>query len=315
VTDQSALIEENRGGIRLAETLNNIRLILRSALEDGRAIFLPRRRWENDDEKYESFYQIAPTIANIVEDTGECDAVCIDDRFFNKHRAIIDKKNRSIPLVCVTDIFQHLEIQGVISTDQMHIGFHKLRQAGYAFIPIPFEELESCLGNTRRNKGGFLIESAEMRLMRQTLMRIRSLDMVVLPEESPFLEQIQLACVLVIRRIWADESVDVEKAVGLSNWVWRNIAPSPLEWVKNRRELLDKWNASDGFAHHHSFLLKPMNLSRERYDAFLKWLEDDVFAPLLPANSDLLDAIAALVSKDIKHMVEDICNDESRTDS
>lgn len=315
VADQSALIEENRGGIRLAETLTDIRLILRKALEDDRAIFLPRLSWENEDEKFESFYQIAPTIANILEDSGECDAVCVDDRFFNKHRAIIDKKDRSIPLVCVTDISKHLEIRGVISTEQMHIGFHKLRQAGYAFIPIPFEELESCLGNTRWNKDGYLIESAEMRLIRQTLMRIRSLEMVALPEESPFLEQIQLVCVLVIRRIWSDESVSVEKAVQLSNWVWRNIAPSPLEWVKNLRESSNKRNTAEGFAHHLSFLVKPMNLSRERYDAFLKWLEDDIFLPLLPANGDLIDILADLVSKDIKHMVEDIRNHGSRLDS
>ena len=73
--------------------------------------------------------------------------------------------------------------------------------------------------------------------------------------------------------------------------------------------------ALKGFAQHHSFLLKPINLSQERYDAYLKWLEDDIFLPLLSANGDLIDVLADLVSKDIKHMVEDICNDESRLDS
>ncbi len=315
VAYQSSLVEESRGGIILADKLNEIRIILRKALEQEKATFLPRPRWVNGAKKFESFYQIAPTIANIVEDSGGCDAVCVDDRFFNKHRAIIDKKERSIPLVCVTDILQHLEIQGVISAEEMHIKFHKLRQAGYAFVPIPFEELEQYLNNVTWDKDGFLIESAGMRLMRQTLMRIRSLDMVVLPEESPFLEQIQLGCVLVIRRIWSNESVNVEKAAGLSNWVWGNIAPSPLEWVKNQQDPPNTWSASDGLAHHYSLLLKPMDLSKERYDAFLKWLEDDVFAHLLPANSVLLGAIAALVSKDIKHIVEDICDNESRIDS
>lgn len=315
VADQSTLVEENRGGIRLADTLNNIRNILRKALEDGKSIFLPRPRWENDDEKFESFYQIAPTIANIVEDSGECDAVCVDDRFFNKHSAIIDKKERSIPLICVTDILQHLASQGVISANQMYTGFHKMRQAGFAFIPMPFKELEWYLGNARWDQDGFLIESAEMRLMRQTLMRIRSLDMVVLPEESPFLEQIQLGCVLVIRNLWSDESVTIEKAVELSNWVWRNIAPCPLEWVKNLREPKHKGAALEGFAQHHSFLLKPITLSQERYDAYLTWLEDDILGPLLSANVDLIDALSDLVSKDIELMIKDISNDESRIDS
>ena len=312
---QLALIEENRGGIRLADTLKNIKNLLRKAIEEERAIFLPRLRLQNEDKKFESFYQIAPTIANIVEDSGECDAVCIDDRFFNKHKAIIDKKGRSIPLVCVTDILHYLAIQGVISTDQMHMGFHKLRQVGYALVPIPFEELEQCLSNARWGKDGNLNESVEMRLMRQTLMRIRSLDMVVLPEESPFLEQIQRGCVLAIHNLWSDESVTIEKAVELSNWVWLNIAPCPLEWVKNLREPTHKRAALEGFAQHHNFLLKPITLKQERYDAYLKWLEDDILAPLLPANVDLIDALSDIVSKDIKLMIENISNDESRIDS
>jgi hypothetical protein len=58
-----------------------------------------------------------------------------------------------------------------------------------------------------------------------------------------------------------------------------------------------------------------MNLSRKRYDAFLKWLEDDIFLPLLSANGDLIDVLADLVSKDIKHMVEDFSYDRSSSDS
>ncbi len=175
-------------------------------------------------------------------------------------------------------------------------------------------ELQDIFNRARLDKDGFLIESAEMRLIRQTLMHIRSLDMVVLPEESAFLEQIQLGCVLVIRNLWSNESVTIEKAVELSNWVWRNIAPSPLEWVKSLREPQNIEKASEAFAHHHSFLVKPMNLSLERYDAFLKWLEDDIFASLLSANSDLIDTLSDIVSKDIKHMVEDICSDENGID-
>jgi hypothetical protein len=186
---------------------------------------------------------------------------------------------------------------------------------GFAFIPIPFEELKRSLGSARWDKDGSLIESAEMRLMRQTLMRIRSLDIVALPDESPFLEQIQHNCIMVIHNLWLDESVTIEKTVELSNWVWRNIAPNPLEWVKRLREPKNKKVALESFAQHHRFLLKPITLSLERYDAYLKWLEEDLFAPLLIANSDLIDTLAALVSKDIELIVEDISNDRKTNDS
>lgn len=311
----AAIIEEGRGGIRLAETLNKIRVILHKALEDGKAKFLPRLRWGDRDEQFKFFYQIAPTVANVIEDTVDCSAFCIDDRFFNKHINITDKKNRSIPTVCVTDILYHLKVQGIITTDQLNIGFHKLRQAGFAFVPIMIEELGMRLGTAMWDDDGSLIESAEMRLMRQSLMRIRSLDMISFPDESLFLQQIQLGSAFSIRKIWSDELVATEKARKLSNWIWRNIAPSPLDWVKELREPEKKKAALEGFAQHHSFLLKPMDLNEERYGAYLNWLEDDLLATLVSGNSDLIDALAALVRKDIELMVEEISNDIVTNDS
>lgn len=312
--DKAALVEEGLGGARLAETLNNIRIILYKAIEDGKAKFLQRPQLSEKDEKYDFFYQTAPTVANIIEDTGDCDAFCIDDRFFNKHRYITDKKNRSIPIVCVTDILHQLQVQGIITADELHIGFHKLRQAGFAFVPIPFEELEKRLGNVIWDDDDFFIESAEMRIMRQSLMRVRSLDMISLPDESLYLEQIILGSALIIRKLWSDESIATEKVINLSNWIWRNIAPSPLDWVKNLREPENKEAALEGFAQHHSVLIKPMNVGKERYDAYLKWLEDDIFSTLLPGNSDLIDALAAFARKDIKLMVEEIINDRTIND-
>jgi len=305
----AAIIEESRGGSELAEILNNIRLILYKAIEEGKAKFLQRFRWGDGDEQYKFFCQIAPTLANIMEDTADCDAVCIDDRFFNKHINIADKKGRTIPTVCAPDILHHLEKLGAITKDQLYIGFQKLRQAGFAFIPILMDELEKILVSSSLDKDGNLIENAEIRLMRQSLMRIRSLDMISLPEESMFLQQVQLASVMAIRRIWSDESMTLEKARELSNWTWRNIAPSPLDWVKDLWEPEKKEIARDRFAQHYNFLLKPMAISEERYDTYLNWLEDDVFAPLLSANTDLIDALATFVGKDIELMIEDILND------
>ena len=106
-----------------------------------------------------------------------------------------------------------------------------------------------------------------------------------------------------------------EKARELSNWIWRNIAPSPLDWVTDLRKKEKKRVALEGFAQHYSLLLKPMNLKNERYDTFLNWLEDDLLETLLSGNNDLIDALAARVRKDIELMIEDISNDSNTNDS
>jgi len=69
------------------------------------------------------------------------------------------------------------------------------------------------------------------------------------------------------------------------------------------------------FAQHYSLLVRPIGLKDERYESYLNWLEDDLLRPFLSGNSDLIDALAARVRKDIELMIEDISNDTAADDS
>lgn len=258
--DQSALIEENREGNRLAKTLDDIRVMLRDALARERAVFLPRHHW-NDEARADWFYQEAPTLAQILRDARLCEAACIDDRFLNKNGILTDETGHTVPLVCVVDLLQHLEAHG----------------------------------------------------MRQTFMRIRSLNMVELPAEARFLERMQLGCIEVIRRLWADEALPTERVVALSDWVWRNVAPSPLDWAKAIREPLRTSDISEAFARHLALLLRPMHLNTERYVAFRDWVECEIWEPLLPANADLVDRLVGVVRTEIERLSEELSDDESST--
>ena len=209
--DQAAIIEANREGEKLVKTLDDIRVTLRDALERGQAIFMPRHREHEEETPIGWLYQAAPTLAQILRDAGPCDAVCVDDRFFNRHHTLTDTAGHTVPIVCVLDLLQHLEVHGVISTEEKHRAFHKLRQAGYGLVPVTPDELEQYLRHARFDQEGHVIESAEMRLLRQTLMRVRSLDMVEMPTEAPFLEKMQLGCMVAIRRLWADEALSAER--------------------------------------------------------------------------------------------------------
>jgi len=156
-----------------------------------------------------------------------------------------------------------------------------------------------------------VIESAELRLLRQTLMRVRSLDMVELPTEAPFLERMQLGCILVIRRLWADETLSAERVVALSHWVWCSVVPSPLDWARNIREPLRACDIPEAFARHLAFLLQPMHLQRERYEVFRNWVECEILEPLLSANANLVDSVVGIVRSDIERLSEELSNDGS----
>jgi len=200
-----------------------------------------------------------------------------------------------------------------MNTEDKHRAFHKLRQAGYGLVPVTPDELEQYLRQARFNHEGHVIESAEMRVLRQTLMYIRSIDMVEMPTEAPFLEKMQRGCMVALRRLWTDEALSADRAVALSQWVWSSIAPSPMDWARTLREPLRRSDMAEAFARSIALLLQPMHLPTEKYDVFRNWVEYEVLEPLLPANASLLDNVVQLVRTDIERFSEEFSGDASDT--
>jgi hypothetical protein len=59
---QDSLIEANREGERLADTLDEIRTTLRDALEEGKVILLPQLRRDQDEGALDSFTKVLSTL-------------------------------------------------------------------------------------------------------------------------------------------------------------------------------------------------------------------------------------------------------------
>jgi hypothetical protein len=298
--EQSALVAASREGERLNEQLGEIVSVLREAIEGGKAVFLPRQ--DIDDEKIGS-------ISHFLSDTGPCDILCIDDRFMNRHGFLTDKKGRNVPIMCTLDLIGHLEDQGVIDTEARHVVLHRLREAGFGLIPVTLDELGRLLRKANFDSNNNLIENVELRVIRQYLMRIRSLNMVQSPMEEPFLKQLRLTCVLMIRRLWQDDDLPVERIVALTDWVWDKVSPSPLDWEHVARLDDDGTALRQRHVNYLIPLLSPLGLKDPtRYDAFRQWMERSVIAPLLPANDRLLDDLAERVKLEINLLVTRISN-------
>ncbi len=300
-TEQDALIAANREGERVAGAIDDIRVTLRDALERDETAFLPRHA-SGHEEGAEALLRDVLTLAHFLLDAGPCDAVSVDDRFLNRHMVLTDRGGRHVPFVCALDVLRHLEARGVIDRDEALAALHRLRGAGFAMVPVGPDELETRLRAAQFDQKGGLVETAELRVLRQTLMRLRSLDMVQQPLEAPFLDQLRLASVLTIRHLWADESVPPERAIAFSDWVWHNVAPSPLDWSRTAPEPERMMPLPDMFARHVELLLKPMPMTGDRDEAFRSWAESAVLEPLLPANADLVDGLAGYVRAEIERM-------------
>ena len=294
-----ALIDATGEGEKLAAELNGIREILHDALEKGNISFLPRHGADGEEIEETDLHRAAPTLAQFLRNAGQCDAICVDDRFLNRHSTMTDRSGRTVTVVCILDLLRHFVGRGMVDARKKHEILHGLRKAGFALVPVEPDELEARLYSARDEQDRFA-ESYELRILRQSLSRIRSLDVVRQPEETSFLDILRLGCVMVIRRLWEDEKLPVDEAVTMSDWLWRNVSPSPLDWGRTARDRVGVMSPPDAFALHIALLLKPMlKVEGERHKAFRDWVEREVLDPLLPANAGLVDGAAARIQAEI----------------
>jgi len=304
--EQSTLVIANREGERLNERIDDIRCALREALQSGKVVFLPRHD-EDDNESIGS-------LTGFLSDSGPCSIVCIDDRYINRHRFLTDKKGNNIPITCTLDLVHYLEAQGLISTAKKWEVFHHMREAGFSLIPVEPDELEQWLRAAPFDQDNQLIESPELRIIRQQLMHIRSSGMIQGALEIPYFTRLHLSCILNIRRLWQDESLPVDRTVTLTSWVWEYLAPSPIDWDQNAKSAEANCLVREAYVLHLTQLFSPMGrLNPTRYEAFLEWIDRAVLEPLLPANSNLIDDVAEQLKSEIGQLVQRLSDGMGRS--
>lgn len=247
-------------------------------------------------------------MSQFLQDAGSCDAVYIDDRFVTKNSLLSDRQGRVVPVLCVLDVLRHLEARGALPPKERQAALHRLRQSGFAFVPVEPEELARLLTSAPPKPGGTFVESAELRIIRQTLARLRSLRMLRQPGEKAFLGFLWQISSSVIGQLWIDEELAMERAAHLTDWVWRYVASSPLDWEES--------SGDEGLILYLSLLVRPLSLLQdERREAFLDWLEERVLKPLAPANDKILAQLAKLVGRQIEHWSDRIAHDNEDSDS
>ena len=296
------LIEAGDVGDELVTKIERIRNVLGNALDSGAASLLPRTA--DQDERSQIRESRFQTTASLLANNAGCDALCIDDRFINSHPFQAEPKGRSVPIVCVLDVLRYLVTRGCIDVVDQWTARHKLRQAGFAFIPIEFHELVHWLKAAKVNNRQ-LTESAELRVLRQTMARIDSLGLAT-PKETITLSSVSTGvpgtCKDAVENLWRDSALTIERATLLSDWVWRHLWAAPFfehhhvsagAYTDRIRELL-----SMRLEH---LLLPTVIQPHDRRTHYIDWIERSV-EPLQLSNADIIeqaltsvcDAISAL---------------------
>ena len=295
--EANAFIETGDVGRDLVTKLEEIRQALRDALDSEKASFLPRTAAQ--DEEIQNRAMRFQETASLLAGSAACDALCIDDRFINRNPVLTEPPERAVPLVCVLDVLRYLVSRGRISVADHWSARHKLRRSGFAFIPPESDELVYWLTRVKTDKKQFT-ESAELRILCQTMARIHSLSLLTPQEASALFVSLNSVGKASIEHVWKDESVKTEQAIALSDWVWRHLMNATIGSSQHIAEdRYADWKQALLSLRLGRLLLPTAIRSQERNACYSHWLERSVLEPLRPANTDLIEKALTSVREGI----------------
>ena len=280
------LTEEGDTGQGLIYKIDKIRHILRTTVDNKKASFLPRSadlngQIQNSEIRFEA-------TSSLLAGGSACDALCIDDRYINRNPALTVPKGQSIPIVCVLDVLRHLVAHEFISVSDYRTVRHKLRSGGFAFIPLEHEELVHWLNNAKFDNGR-LVESVELRILRQISARVDSLGMVNIEEAIVLSANFRDVLRQSILNLWKDEDKPPEEATKLSDWVWHNLLAAAIpDRQKLPREAYT--NLIEGIISFRlgTLFLPSQTRSQDRLVHYANWIERSILQRLRPANKDMI---------------------------
>ena len=294
-------VRAGESGEILAAKIDRIRHVLRSAVESGKASYLPRKV-DPEDPVLNRDDQLTAT-QSLLSAASDCDALCIDDRFVNSNVrfAVAEEVERTLPIACILDILRYLAGCGHLSTECLWAARHKLRSGGFVFISFEADELVHWLKVTSVESGQ-LTEGAELRAIRQSMVRSTTMGLTNPTEMFALFVEVTQTCISAIRSLWCDESLTAESTVVLSDWIWhRLVLDMPGGHGNIEKERRNAWNRESTLRRIGVVLLPPGIESPERRSSYTDWVDASVFQPLRHANPELLDealtSICSMISE------------------
>ncbi|MFQ6308954.1 HTH domain-containing protein [Lysobacter capsici] len=175
-----ASLEES--GQQLMAVLRSIREFLSIGVRDGsvEVLAMPRSQWGTPHEDASAL--------QLLDSEGRYDAVVFDDRYFNRYATIGSAEDTLLAIYSSLDVIDHLLKEDAITLDEWKAYRAELRRGGYALVPVAFCEIVSAVDATKL-RDGCLVESADLRAIRENVALLQMRGLLRLPEESPWFEQ------------------------------------------------------------------------------------------------------------------------------
>lgn len=296
ISETNELISYEELSDKVNETIERIRSAVNSRIESGK-IRVGRRT--DTDQTAEPSIPHHPTF-DLIALAKHCDAIITDDRFLNQH-ANIDGGSAQSPIFSTLDLIDMFVARGTKTAEERMMYRTQLRQAGYFFVPVSDDELAHHL-NASIVEDDKIIETAELRAIRENILCARMSTWLQIPKEAPWLDTIRNVFIRVLKGLWKADA-DFSSSRARSDWIMHQID------IRGWAHSFSVENGPDIVRNAHCeqilmILVPPLNVPSEVRNEYWIWFEDRILAPIKEQYSDLYSWIVEWQRKGIARVAD-----------
>jgi hypothetical protein len=295
--ETNALIAYEAYADKVLNCIEEVRAALEKGLKDGVVVVADEIGGDpvDGDDRVNS-----PTMA-LLRATTPVEAMVMDDKFVNRH-ATWTARYGEARVATTLDLIDEMARRKTIPAQRVHQLRRDLREAGYQLIGTDEDEL---LGLVRATsvKDGRLVETREMRVLRESILQVTA-RRTLLAREEQWVNASFAAGLQAVRKLWTDRDKDAEAK---SDWILgtlpdlASVCPLPLDpvvWGKVRRAKAAQL----------SLLFNTVSIPAKRREAYRTWVQSRVVEPWKAKDPELFAEATEIFKALLKGFV-DGCED------
>ena len=296
VSEANALISYEGVFEKASDTIEHIRSVLNTGIESGKIKVGKQQDFDGPEQQAKIEH---PTV-DLFSLSSVCDAVVLDDRFFNQH-SIVDIGEQQTSIFTTVDLLETLAAAGLLSGEKLLECLTFLRRAGYFFIPVTEDELATHLNYSIINDDQ-VTETAELIAIRENILRIRMYGWLQFPKELPWLESTLRVFIKVLKAMWIEDT-DLATVIARSNWIVDQI--DIRGWAHSLGPEVGENVVKLGRGSQILLLLSlPFDTPENIKNAYFDWVEKRILSPIKDESPELFAWIVDYQKTLIAEMVE-----------
>jgi hypothetical protein len=303
LTEAKALIALDDCSTEVEGHIESLRTVLSEAIMSGSVIVGADKAVEGDSD--DDSLSADPSI-RIIELAEHASALISDDRYFNSH-SNLELGTKTVPIFSSADLIHALHENNQITSQAFDDWRAEMRAASFMYL-IPTTDEIVRLITTAVSTSSKFSETAELRAVRESIIKLRQSGGVRLPADVVYISETANSIRASIPEIWKIDSIPTDAAYAASKWLFS------LFDVRDWLHILDGLSLEQANSMHANFTAMLILLApSERESEYWEWLSAVVLEPMKTSEPEIYEALLEFCSSFAADLLEKLAEEEGES--